>query len=269
MQLGSQQREPFLDLLELLPPDRAFPTPAAQHLAPVTLHSTMDLQQCPDVPGNAVVCIVTTQHLIEVLVLLPERRVPHPPHLVLQAHERTSQSRLICTQPHPKVAFPIAGAVQRETQKINRLWAPAATLARPLLRIATEFDEFGLLRFQGQAKLPQSFAQRILDAKRILAILKAQHKVVDVSHQIGLASQPRLDHSFEPQIEHVVEIHVTQQYADRPSLWSTFFVRMEFLIFQNLCFQPASDQANQTRVAYSMLHKAEHPFVTQASEKVL
>src|SRR5215472_5500063 len=42
---------------------------------------------------------------------------------------------------------------------------------------------------------------------------------------------------------------------------------MEFFLFQNVCLQPASDQANQTRVPYSVLHKAEHPFVTQAPEK--
>src|SRR5438045_2280213 len=44
---------------------------------------------------------------------------------------------------------------------------------------------------------------------------------------------------------------------------------MEFPIFQNACFQPASDQADQTRVSYPMLDKAEHPFVTQAPEEVL
>src|SRR5215472_11593315 len=82
MQLGSQQWEPFLDLLELLPPDLALPTPAAQHFAPITLHGTMHLPQCPNVSGNAVVSIVTAKHLIEVVCLLLKRRVPHPSHLV-------------------------------------------------------------------------------------------------------------------------------------------------------------------------------------------
>jgi hypothetical protein len=52
-------------------------------------------------------------------------------------------------------------------------------------------------------------------------------------------------------------------------LRSSFFARMEFFIFQNVCFQPAPDQADQTRVSYSVLNKAEHPFVTQAPEEVL
>src|SRR5262249_2365451 len=153
-------------------------------------------------------------------------------------------------QPNPKVAFPIACAVQREAQKVDRFRTFPATLARVLLRKATKFDELGLPRFQGQAKLPQSLTQYVLDAKSILAILKTQHKGVDVSHQIGLAPQPRLDHALKPQIEHVVQIHITQQNTDRTTLWSALFVRMQFLLFQNICLQPASDQANQTRVPY-------------------
>jgi len=68
------------------------------------------------------------------------------------------------TQSNPKVAFPIASAVQREAQEINRLWAVPATLAGISLRKATKFDELGLGRFQSQAK-PQSLAQRLLDRR--------------------------------------------------------------------------------------------------------
>jgi hypothetical protein len=39
----------------LLPPDLAFPAPAAQHFAPITLHTKMDLLQFPIISGNAVV----------------------------------------------------------------------------------------------------------------------------------------------------------------------------------------------------------------------
>ena len=69
MQLWSKQRELFLDPLELLPTDRAMPAPTAQHFAPVMLHGPMDPQQCPKISGNAVVCIVTTEHLIEMIHL--------------------------------------------------------------------------------------------------------------------------------------------------------------------------------------------------------
>src|SRR5579862_1498699 len=64
IQLWSQQRKLLLNPLETRPPNHPFPTPAAQHFAPVALHGSMDPLQCPKVPGNAVVRIVTAKHLI-------------------------------------------------------------------------------------------------------------------------------------------------------------------------------------------------------------
>src|SRR5215469_9628694 len=66
-----------------------------------------------------------------------------------------------------------------------------------------------------------------------------------------------------------MQVHITQQYADRTSLWSALLVRLYLSVFQYVCFPPAPDQADQTRVSDSMFDKAEHPFVTQAPEKVL
>jgi hypothetical protein len=44
----------------------------------------MDSLQCSDVPGNAVVRIVAAEHLIDVVGLISEWQVPHPPHLIQQ-----------------------------------------------------------------------------------------------------------------------------------------------------------------------------------------
>src|SRR5262245_53871359 len=197
--------------MELPPPNLPLPAPAAQHAAPDALHGPMDLLQCAEGPGNTVVRIVTAKHLIELLGLILDRQVPPPPHLVLQLHQRPSQSCLLRTQPLPKVASLIAGAVQCEAQKITRLRASTATIARLSLRIATKFDEFGFRLRQSQAKLPQPLAQYLLDTKSIRTILETQHKVVDVSHQVGLTPPPRLDHTLKPQIEHIVQIQITQQ----------------------------------------------------------
>jgi hypothetical protein len=46
----------------------------------------------------------------------------------------------------------------------------------------TKFDKLGLGRFQSQAKLPQSLAQRLLAPESVCAILETHHKVVDVSY---------------------------------------------------------------------------------------
>jgi len=92
MQLESQQRKVLLNPLEMHPRDHPFPAPAAQHFPPVTLHGSMDPLQCPEVPCNAVVRIVTAKHLIEVVRVFPDRQVPTTPDLVLQVHERAAKS---------------------------------------------------------------------------------------------------------------------------------------------------------------------------------
>jgi hypothetical protein len=46
IQLWSQQRKPLLNLLELLSPDLPLPTPAAQHLAPVTFQLLLTASPC-------------------------------------------------------------------------------------------------------------------------------------------------------------------------------------------------------------------------------
>jgi len=50
------RREPCIDLLELLPPNRPFRTPTAQHFAPAVLHGSMHPLHCTKIPSDAIVC---------------------------------------------------------------------------------------------------------------------------------------------------------------------------------------------------------------------
>src|SRR5215467_1996959 len=117
--------------MKLLPPDLALPAPAAQHSAPESLDGPMDPLQSPDVPGNAVVRIVTAKHLTELVSLLLDRQVPDPPHLVLQVHQRTSQACFLRTQPYSKVAFLISGAV---LSRVRPVFSQASVMPHVRLR---------------------------------------------------------------------------------------------------------------------------------------
>jgi hypothetical protein len=74
------------------------------------------------------------------------------------------------------------------------------------LRIPAKFDQFGFRRFQSQAESPQPLHKRLLNTKSVRAILETQQEVIDIPHHAGLAPKPRLDHTLEPQIEHIVEV---------------------------------------------------------------
>jgi hypothetical protein len=71
------------------------------------------------------------------------------------------------------------------------------------MREATKFNELGLHRFQGQTEFSQPFGKRFLSTESIRTKLETQHEVADISHHAGLAAKSRLDHSLEPQIEHI------------------------------------------------------------------
>src|SRR5215469_2373381 len=66
-----------------------------------------------------------------------------------------------------------------------------------------------------------------------------------------------------------MEVQVAQQHADRSPLWSSLLARTDCSVFQDARFQPAPDQIDQARIADSMFHKPEHPFMVEAPEEVL
>jgi hypothetical protein len=67
-------------------------TPTAQDVAPVALHSSMPFRQGVEVPGNAVVGRVATQHRVELAHLVSDRSVPPASHQVAEVGEATLES---------------------------------------------------------------------------------------------------------------------------------------------------------------------------------
>jgi hypothetical protein len=68
--------------------------------------------QRAEISADAVVSIVSTEHLIEMIRLFLERQMPRLPNLILQVHQCAPQPCLFRTHTNPKVAFLIARAVQ-------------------------------------------------------------------------------------------------------------------------------------------------------------
>jgi hypothetical protein len=198
-QLRSQQRRPLLDLVEGFPCKvTTGPAAATQHPDPVTLRGAIHLHERPDISGDAVVGVVATQDGIDLADLVTDPIMPNLPHHLLQRHQAAPKARLLGAHPDPEVALPVTRAIERQAQKVDRLWAISAALARVSLREPAKLDQLGLGRLQSKAELTQPATQRVLHAQRIRSILETDHKVVDVAHQVGFAPQPALDHALEP-----------------------------------------------------------------------
>ncbi|MDA3920853.1 MAG: hypothetical protein PF501_09280 [Salinisphaera sp.] len=131
---------------------------------------------------------MAAQHAIQIDRLLFHRQMTHAPHQVTQIRHAPLKPRLLRAKANLEVAFSVTRAIQGEAQKVNRFRAFSSSLARVPSSKATKLNERRLGRLQSQAELLKAFAQYILESDGILTILKAHHKVVDVAHQIRLAS---------------------------------------------------------------------------------
>jgi hypothetical protein len=58
-----------------------------------------------------------------------------------------------------------------------------------------------------------------------------------------------------------MQVHVAQQDADRSTLCCPLLARLNLSIFQDACFQPSPDQADQARITDSVFNKSEQPFM--------
>src|ERR1700684_3690003 len=107
------------------------------------------------------------------------------PHQLLQRHKAAPQTRFLRAHPNLEVALSVSRAVQRQSQKIDRLRAIPTAFARVSLREPTKFNQLGLGRLQSEAEFSQPKTQGILHAEGIRSILETDHKVIDVAHQLG------------------------------------------------------------------------------------
>ena len=100
----------------------------------------------------------------------------------------------------------------RKAEKVKRLGTPFAACCSPFGRKATEFDQTRFLFVQLQAKLGKAGSE-CFQARNCLASLReTNHKVVRITDHDDIASTVVLSPPLHPQVEHVVQEHVRQQW---------------------------------------------------------
>ena len=115
----------------------------------------------------------------------------------------------------------------RKAEKVKRLGTPVASSLSLLGRVAAELDQTSFLLVQLQAEFGEARSEHFQACRRLLAMLKAHHKVIRIADDDDVApcviSTPPLD----PQVEHVVQEHVGQERRDHAAnnlakSWLTF-----------------------------------------------
>ena len=99
----------------------------------------------------------------------------------------------------------------REAEEGERLRFPESTLLPVLGGVPTEFQQPRLVGMQFQGELREALAQRDQEPFRIVTELKAHDEVVCVPHDEHVAAGLRPPPPMDPEVEHVVQIHVRQE----------------------------------------------------------
>ena len=111
----------------------------------------------------------------------------------------------------------------RKAEKIERFRLPFST-PQPLVdRIRTELQQSRFLGMQLQVELLHAFREFRPKLIGIRLAVKSNHDVVRKTHHDNVAVRPLLTPRLDPQVEHVMEINVSQQRRCTAALGRSFF----------------------------------------------
>src|SRR6516162_1627111 len=220
------------------------------------------------VHGHAVVTVVSTHHRRQPFALFGGGFM----HALLKLGFHRVQLRL---QPlayrlpqHRKHSIaPLLHADVRKAQEVERLRFPFSTPLSVLDRKRTELQKSGLLGMQFQVELLHSCSKFRPKLIGIRFALESNHDVVRESHDDDIATRPFLTPRLNPQVEHVVQVDVGQQWRSTSTLGRPFFHSYSFPILQHAGVQPFLDEPHDAPICHPMLDELDQPFVGEPIEK--
>jgi hypothetical protein len=136
--------------------------------------------------------------------------------------------------------FPIPGPVARvrEPKEVERFRLPVATSLAILSGVPPKFDQASFVRMQFQVEPVESLPQVLQELLGILAVLKADCKVIRKTHDDHIAARVLPPPLVSPQVEHVVQVHIRKYGGYTPALRRTCLVLNSLPIFHDPCVEP-------------------------------
>src|SRR5262249_11153773 len=99
----------------------------------------------------------------------------------------------------------------RKAQKREGLGFPLATPLPSSRSEPPKLDQSCLVRMQFQTELSQSLSKFFQELLRFCSVLEAHHQIVGVTDDYHIASRHFLAPGFDPEVEHVMQVHVGEQ----------------------------------------------------------
>src|SRR5829696_1957801 len=155
----------------------------------------------------------------------------------------------------------------REAKKVEALGFPLSTRFSLLDRKATKLNHARFLGIQFQFELGEALCQFMMKLLSVLLVLKAHHEVISPAHHYHRAFGLCLTPVLHPEVEHVVQIEVSQQRRGTAALWRSFFAAPPLSFFQHARVQPFADESHHAPVSYAVLDELYQPFMVQLIEE--
>src|SRR5215469_550676 len=202
------------------PRQRVFPEPAdpePKHLQRRLVHR------------HSVVADVATYHRLQPLTLFGDGFVHAPLKFGFHRVQLRLQPFADRLPQHRKHSVaPLLHADVRKAQEIERLRLPFSTPLPVLDRVRTELHKPRLLGMQFQVELQHSLREFRPKLIGIHLDLKAKHDIVRETHHDDLAMRSLSTPRLYPQVEHVVQVDVSQQRRSTSALGVPSPTRIRF-----------------------------------------
>src|SRR5215469_693877 len=256
-------RQPASDeALHTIPRNAAPLATSRKRAMPESAYLESKDRQCRCVHGHSVVADVTTYHRLQPLALFQNGCMHAPPKLDFDLVELRLQPLADRLPKHgePSVTLLLYANV-RKAEKVERLRFPLSTPLPVFDRKRTEFQQPRLLGMQLHVELPHSLAEFRPKRVGIRFPLEAKHDIVRKTHHDDLPVSTLSTPCLDPQIEHIMEVHVGQQGRGTSPLGRPFLHAYSLPILQHASVQPFLDEPHDAPICHPMLDEHDQPFV--------
>src|SRR5215510_8245045 len=238
---------------------------SAQHSDPLQLNLASDVVEFRLAVMQSEVLVEATQHRRQVTLLVPSLPVPMLREPLLGARQKRATALPAWETNHRKRAAAVRSAYVRETQEVERLGS--LDVRRRLLGGKASEEQqpcfvVGQLQVESREPLPQIS----VEALRVPLVLEARHKIIGKTNQIRLAPEPVPHFLLEPQVEHKVQVHVREQWAERAALRRARLGADDDAVLHDAGPEPSRNQPQDDAVGNAMRHHPSQPLVINVSE---
>ena len=157
----------------------------------------------------------------------------------------------------------------REAEEVKGLRFPVAPASPVPVRVAAEFEETRLVGMQRQPESRETLAQFGEEAFRLLTMLESDDEIIRETHDDHVAARLRSTPPLDPEVKHVVQVHVGQQRTDAAALHRAHLTPCSLPVLQHSGPQPSLNEAHDAPVRHTVLEKADEPFMVQRIEEPL